>query len=155
MARGMVVGEAIVSQANTQEYNDGYERTFGDRKPVRGRWIYDARLGKCVPADEYQPESRALDAPIITDRWYEGQAALDGTDIGSRAKREAYMKAKGLVDANDFSQSYFDRQRAEKARADAKERRADVIETYRRHKATTSIERLAPRGQSHISGWDD
>ena len=38
MARGMVVGEAIQSQASTDAYRDNYERMFGkDHKPKRGR----------------------------------------------------------------------------------------------------------------------
>ena len=101
MARGMVVGEQIISQANSEEFERGYERIFGDREPQRGRFVWDTEQGKLVPADEYRPPDRALDAPIMCDRFYEGVTATDGTDIGSRRKRRQYMRDNGLVDADD------------------------------------------------------
>jgi hypothetical protein len=95
MARGMVNNEPIVSQAQTKAFDEGYERTFGDRKPQRGRFIYDPAQGKCVPADDYRAPERAADAPILSGRFYENTAATDGVDIGSRAKHRAYMKDRG------------------------------------------------------------
>lgn len=102
MARGTVVGEGVVSQAATDEYREAHQRIFGDKPVQRGRFIYDARLGKCVPADEYEPPSEARAAPIMVDRFMEGQRATDGTDIGSRQKRKAYMTAHGVADYDDF-----------------------------------------------------
>lgn len=41
--------------------------------------------------------------PVFTDRYMEGaRSPVDGSDIGSRQKRAAHMKAHGLVDADDF-----------------------------------------------------
>lgn len=40
---------------------------------------------------------------FMIDRFYEGtQSPVDGSDIGSRAKRREHMKVHGLVDAADF-----------------------------------------------------
>jgi hypothetical protein len=103
MARGTVIGEPVVSQANSAAFDEGYDRVFGkDRQPVRGRWVYDPVQQKCVPADEYQPPERAINAPIMMDRFYEGVRATDGTDIGSRRKHRQYMKDHGLTTADDF-----------------------------------------------------
>lgn len=102
MARGTVVNEPVVSQASTEEFRAGYERVFGDRKPVRGRFIYDPEQGKCVPADEYVPPSRAVDGPIMSGRCHENTIAPDGTDISTRAKRKAWMRATGNVDFDDY-----------------------------------------------------
>jgi hypothetical protein len=105
MARGTAVGEPVVSQANTPEFTDGYARTFGDRGVLRGKWVFDKAQQKLVPADEYQPPARALDAPIMMDRFYEGTTYdLGGgqvADIGSRRKRKAFMKELGFVDHDD------------------------------------------------------
>ena len=98
--RGMVAGEAIQSQAGTDEFREGYERTFGDRKPQRGRWVMTPK--GLIPADEYVPEALARDAPIMMDRFYENTAATDGTDIGSRRKHRQYMKEHGVTTADDF-----------------------------------------------------
>ena len=127
MARGTVVGEAIVSQANTPEYRENHERIFGDRKPVRGRWVYDAKQGKCIPADDYHPEPVALNAPIIADRIHEGTTIDVGdrvVDIGSRAKRRAFMRETGLADASDCSKQWFESRG--KAREREAERRIDA-----------------------------
>jgi len=51
-------------------------------------------------------EKRALDAPIVTDRYYENTAATDGTDIGSRRKHREYMKRNNVTLASDFSHQW-------------------------------------------------
>ena len=102
MARGMANGEPIVSQTVTEDFRDGYQRVFGDRKPQRGRWIWDERAQRLVPADEYVPPSEARAAPLMIDRFMEGDKAPDGTDIGSRRKRKAWMAATGVADYADY-----------------------------------------------------
>ena len=114
MARGMVNGEKIVSQARTPEFEDGYERIFGvDRKPERGRWIWDEYQQKLVRAEDYRPQHKAINSPIMMDRFYENTAATDGTDIGSRRKHRAYMKEHNLTTSDDFS-GEWDRAKAKR-----------------------------------------
>lgn len=110
---------------------------FGPGQPgSQGRWVYDAKQQKLVRAEEYQPEQHALHAPIMLDRFYEGTQTVDGVDIGSRAKRRAYMKAKGLADFDDFSPGYYERQRAEQAREEKRERRETIIDNYKQYRET-------------------
>lgn len=97
--RGTAAGEAIQSQASTEEFRSGYDRSFGDRKPQRGRWVMTPK--GLVPAEEYVPEHIALNAPILTDRVHEGQKAPDGTPIDTRRKRAAWMRAADVVDYSD------------------------------------------------------
>lgn len=93
MARGMVVGEAVVSQAATDSYREGYERIFGkDHKPQRGHWVFE----------EAEPSEHAVHAPIMTGRCHEGQVAPDGTDISTRTKRARWMKETGTADFDDY-----------------------------------------------------
>lgn len=54
--------------------------------------------------------------PVFTDRHHEGNRAPDGTDIGSRSKRRAWMQATGSADASDFSPQHYQRVQAERAR---------------------------------------
>lgn len=102
MARGMAAGEPIVSQAQTKAFDEGYERTFGKRKVERGRFVWDERQQKLVRADQHVPPERALDAPVLVDRFYEGARATDGTDIGSRRRHREYMRVHGLAHESDF-----------------------------------------------------
>jgi hypothetical protein len=117
MARGMVVGEQIVSQAQTKAFDEGYERTFGARKPQRGRWVWDAEQGKLVSAEDYVPPEAKHGAGIMVDRFMEGDRAPDGTDIGTRAKRAAWMRATGNADYSDFKGAREKRAKEEAAKA--------------------------------------
>ena len=85
-----------------------------------------------VDVRELEPEpERALDAPIMVDRWYEGARMLDGTDVGSRQKHRQYLKDRGLTTMDDFTNEWA---KAEKERQniragimpDSKERRNEI-----------------------------
>lgn len=109
----MSTGADPKTMPGTPEFRDGYDRIFGDRKPVRGTFVYDKRLGRCVPIEEYQPEEtpEARCAPIMVDRFMEGAQATDGTDIGSRRKRREYMKREGVTDKSDYRPDWGERVR--------------------------------------------
>ena|GEM_PF-7054344 len=131
MARGMANGEPIVSQPATDEFREGYDRIFGDKPVQRGRWVYDVRQQRLVPADEYEPPARALDAPILSGRFYENVHTLDdGTDIGSRAKYQAYCREKGVTAMSDFSDQYYDNIHASRKRETRKHRKAALDRAY-------------------------
>lgn len=42
----------------------------------------------------------------FNDRHYQDLKATDGTDISTRAKHRAYMKAKGLTTADDYTETW-------------------------------------------------
>ena len=42
----------------------------------------------------------------FNDRHYQDAKATDGTDISTRAKHRAYMKAKGLTTADDYRETW-------------------------------------------------
>ena len=128
MARGMANDEPINSQAQTKEYDEGYERTFGkDRKPVRGRWVYDEAQQKLVPADQYVAPERAVDAPILSGRFYENQKATDGEDIGSRRKHKEYMARHGVTAFSDYGPDWEARVRKQRD-MDARKAKRERIE---------------------------
>lgn len=129
----MVNGEAIVSQANTEEYRSNHERIFGERKVQRGRFVYDPKLGRCVPADQYVPEALAKDAPIIADRIHEGTVSpIDGSDIGSRQKRREHMKVHGVEDATDCSPEWRAGVKKQRERDDDRSRRSAMDQAARK-----------------------
>lgn len=106
----------IKSKPITQAYADGWDAAFGKRDPVRGRFVWDARAQRLVPAHEYVPDApEPARVPVVTDRHYEGVRATDGTDIGSRAKRREYMHRHGLADADDFKGQWAKTAQARKA----------------------------------------
>ena len=107
MARGTVVGEAVVSQANTRDFDAGYDRVFGAGKKVqRGRFIWDPEKKAMVSAAEYVEPVLAKDAPIASGRFYENQKMLDGADVGSRKRYNEYLKVRGLTHSDDFKEQW-------------------------------------------------
>ena len=127
MARGMANDEPIVSQASTKEYEEACDRIFGpDRKPQRGRWVWDEKRKEMVPIEESRAEARALDAPVMSGRFYENLTTLEGEDIGSREKYQRYMREKGVTNMSDFSDGWYARLNAERKRDQAKARRDAV-----------------------------
>lgn len=124
--RGTVANEPVVSQASTEEYRQGHERAFGapDGSAKGGKWVWDERQGKLVPADEYVAPQVEGRVPVFTDRYMEGVQATDGTDIGSRAKRRRYMQENGLADYDDFSPAYRENEKRRFEREQDRERSA-------------------------------
>lgn len=125
MARGMVVGEAIVSQAQSRAFDDGWDQMKHEDDGRRGRFVWDPVQQRLVRPSE-RVEERAVDAPIIADRIHEGTVFHDGDrvrDLGSRAKRREFLRETGLAEASDFSPAY--RARAAASRERQVERRVD------------------------------
>ena len=129
----------IRSKPQTKEFDEGYDRTFGpDRKPQRGRWVWDEAQQKLVAVEDYRPPDRAVDAPIMVDRFYEGTTTMHAdesgkirqVDIGSRAKHRAYMKAHDLAPAGDYSPEWYAKKKAAEAEASRKASRAAVERAF-------------------------
>lgn len=127
--RGTAAGEPVVSQANTKEFAEGHERVFGNKRAQRGKWIWDAEQEKLVPADEYRPPERALDAPIMSGRFYENQAMTDGTPVGSRRRYAQWLKDHDATHASDYSDGFRARLHKERERTQEKEIRETVGRT--------------------------
>jgi hypothetical protein len=72
----------------------------------RKRWAYTLGgqpLPEPVEVSEDFAGEGADRQPTFTDRYMEGaRSPIDGSDIGSRARRKEHMRAHGLVDADDY-----------------------------------------------------
>ena len=75
-------------------------------------------------------EEKAINAPIMMDRFYENTAAPDGTDIGSRRRHREYMRERGLTTADDYTgtwqQAARERERIVAGDVDHAERREAI-----------------------------
>jgi hypothetical protein len=128
----MVVGERVQSQAQTREFDEGYDRTFGtERSKERGVFVWDDKLGKMVrPWEKGVDETpEARHAPINCDRHYENvPSPIDGHVFRSRRDHQEYMKARGLAIASDYDRpgGHWDRAEAKRAEgfSSAEHRRA-------------------------------
>jgi hypothetical protein len=78
----------------------------------------------------------AIGNALAGDRHYDGLTATDGTDISTRAKHRAYMKAKGLTTVDDFSGTWKKQAQEREARmagADST-RKADIAAAIQQHR---------------------
>jgi hypothetical protein len=145
----------IKSRPITRESVAGHERTFGPssdevRTPKRTRYVY--RNGRCVEQggpEDTGPEEREDDLArnhIVSDLYMVGTTTLDDNgkpvDLGSRAKRRAYMKENGLSDMSDWRNYWAD---AEKRRAAVRDGTAD--RTARREAIGRAMYEAAKRGR--------
>jgi hypothetical protein len=104
------------------------------------KWVYKpghprANERGFVAWEDYgnSAETRAVDAPILSGRFFENQSTIDGKDIGSRTKFKNYMKEAGVTHSSDYSEKFFEEQKASKERADAKDRREAVSKAWWQH----------------------
>lgn len=106
----------------------------------RQRWAYTMG-GKPLPepirVDDNFQSTLGLTAPV-SDLYMDGVRAPDGTDIGSRTKRRAYMQAHGLADYDDFKGTF--------AKA-AQERQAIQQGTHQRGERRNDVARAMSRGR--------
>lgn len=75
---------------------------------ARRRWVYVDGTAYEVGVDQV-PENPLDMKPhnrVVGDSHYDGLRATDGTDISTRAKHRAYMKAHNLTTMDDFSSSF-------------------------------------------------
>lgn len=80
---------------------------------------------------EEVPQERTH-VPVVTDLYMDGNVTTDGTDIGSRRKRQKYMQETDSRDATDYSHSYYEGERKHRERQEERTIRQSVIDSYKR-----------------------
>ena len=74
---------------------------------MRTTYVQDPDTLELVPKDEYIPRRHLTPHHLVMgDRHYDGMRATDGTDISTRAKHKAYMKANNLTTTDDFASTW-------------------------------------------------
>lgn len=102
--RGMVAGQPIKTGEMSKEFDEGFDRTFGERKPARGRFVYRPGVGMVEVGSDWTDTERRSQTPT-EEIIYGGVRSTDGVDISSRTKHREYMKQNGLAMASDFSEA--------------------------------------------------
>jgi hypothetical protein len=104
----MVAGQPIQTGAQTKEYDDGWDRIFKDRDPVRGRFVYtnggEALAEPVQVGEDWQNQERRAQTPTEELVYGKLTPATDGTPIDSRRKHREYMQRNGLALQGDFKE---------------------------------------------------
>jgi hypothetical protein len=75
----------------------------------RTTYVQDPDTGELIPKDQYVPKHSLSEHHLIigdSHYNYDGAVATDGTDISTRAKHRAYMKANNLTPMDDFKDTW-------------------------------------------------
>lgn len=83
-----------------QAFNEGYERIFGDKNPVRGRFIWDSAEQRMVPESEYTPPPE-VNAPAIMGDIQPYKSMIDGSMIQSRSTHRQHLKQHGCIEVGN------------------------------------------------------
>lgn len=132
--RGMVAGQPIQTQAQSKEFDEGYERVFGNEPKTwrdRGRFIWSEEARACIRVDADWTDAERRAQTTTEGVEYSNAQTTDGVDISSRTKRREYMKATGVTDSSDFSPAYVERRKKDAQREQDKQRKADMVTTYK------------------------
>ncbi len=106
------------------------------------RFIYCPVKGEVVPYGEQaeaQPDGTVSAFRYISDDYYDGVRAPDGTDISSRTKHRRYMRENGLCTFDDYKET-FERRAKERddffttggsSKAQVEDRKRDIYNAMR------------------------
>lgn len=99
------------------------------------RYRWDAESASLVElSSDWTDAPRGTGAPV-SDLYMDGTRTVEGIDIGSRAKRRAYMKAAGVADLDDFKETWAKaaKERAAIARGEDSTRREAIARALYQH----------------------
>jgi hypothetical protein len=83
---------------DNKAFDDGYSLAFGDRKPVRGSFVWDSAQGKMVSKDEYYANKSEVNAPIVMNDIQPYKSMQTGEMITSRSTHRQHLKQHGLIE---------------------------------------------------------
>lgn len=85
---------------DNQAFDQGYGTVFGDKKPVRGSFVWDPVAKTIVPKDQYY-ELVEITAPMVMGDIQPYQSMATGEMINSRSQHRSHLKQHGLVEVGN------------------------------------------------------
>ncbi len=87
---------------NLGQFEDNFNRIFGDKRPERGRFIFDESKGRLVPASEYVEPVKDGGLTVVPDiQPY--QSMVTGEIITSRSHHVRHLRDHGMVEVGNDS----------------------------------------------------
>lgn len=106
---------------NSDAFDAGYARIFGDKKPEKGRFVWDDETKKFIPAGK---SSHVPNAPMVFGDVRPYKSMVTGELIDGRRQHREHLKTHNVVEVgNDIPMKHQDRT----PRTDLKEQIARVV----------------------------
>ena len=97
-----------------------------------GRWVWDSRISKLVPRDEYYRNKEQSTPPVLTPGLEPFTSPIDGSVITDRAQLRRHNAKHGVTDPRDYGDGWFDRKAKEREsvlRSDTEAARRERVNT--------------------------
>lgn len=134
-SKNEITGDLIMSGKTTESFRSGYERIFKDKKPVRGRFVFDPELKEMVPAHEYyekraeiecKSRSKTIEAPAF--HFFKSyKSPVSGREIDSPNKERDELDRHNCRIFEDFS---------------SEKKAVNQVKTEKKHNAKKQIREL-------------
>lgn len=108
-------------------FDSNFDSIFGERKSVRGSFIWDAIKGEMVDKNEYYASQSSNNTHMIMPDIQPYKAVGTGEVISSRSQHREYLKRNNLVEFGN------DKPKA-KEMPDVGGRREAIVDSLRKHK---------------------
>jgi len=79
-------------------YRDSYDGIFGNKKPVRGSFVYDPVSKSMVSKEDYQELREIVNAPMVMNDIQGYKSMQTGEWISSRSHHRAHLKQHRLIE---------------------------------------------------------
>lgn len=77
-------------------YEDNFSGIFGDKKPLRGSFVYDSKLNAMISKEDYVPSD--IHAPMVMSDIQGYKSMQTGEWIGSRSTHREHLKTHRLIE---------------------------------------------------------
>lgn len=81
-----------------ESFSEGYDRIFGNKKAVRGSFVWDESQKKFVEKSDYYGETNA---PYIQADIQPYKSMVTGEVIQGRSQHRAHLKSHGLIEVGN------------------------------------------------------
>ncbi len=95
-----------------EAFDHGYQKVFGQKRPVRGSFVWDSVTKSMVPKEEYV-EIREATAPMVIPDIQPYKSMATGEMITSRSRHREHLRANGLVEVGNETKYISQPQRQE------------------------------------------
>lgn len=82
-------------------FDEGFDRIFGQKKPERGRFIWDKETHELVPADRYYRPQDSANAPMVMADISPYQSQVDGSMIQGRRQHREHLRQHNLIEVGN------------------------------------------------------
>ena len=112
---------------NDKAFESNFDAIFGEKKSIRGSFVWDSERGEMVSKDDYYANRQESNAPMIMGDIQPYKSGVTGELISSRGQHKAHLKQHGMVEVAG-EEKYLQKVRENKKLEAHRHRREQIID---------------------------